>query len=103
MNMVRFKKGELPPLTEKRKAELKALAEIPDSQIDYSDIPPLTDAFWTSAVRGQFDRPTKTHASVRIDSDVMLWLKSKGKGYQTRLNDILRKAMIKEIDEAHGH
>jgi uncharacterized protein (DUF4415 family) len=103
MSTVRFKQGELPPLTEERKAELAALAAKPDSATDYSDIPPLTDAFWNNAERGRFYRPTKTHASVRIDSDVLLWLKSKGKGYQTRLNEILRKAMIEEIDKAHGH
>jgi uncharacterized protein (DUF4415 family) len=103
MSMVRFKQGELPPMTEERKAELKALSEMSDSEIDYSDIPALTDTFWENAVRGKFYRPTKTHTSVRIDSDVMLWLKSKGKGYQTRLNEILRRAMIEEIDEAHGH
>ncbi len=40
---------------------------------------------------------------MRVNSDVMLWLKSKGKGYQTRLNEILRKAMVEEINEAHDH
>ncbi len=103
MSMVRFKQSELPALTEERKAALKTLAARPESEVDYSDIPPLTDEFWDNAMRGRFYRPTKTHASVRIDSDVMLWLKSKGRGYQTRLNEILRKAMLEEIDKVHGH
>ena len=97
MSMVRYRRGELPPLTEERKAELKALAEMPEDTIDYSDIPPLDDAFWQHAVRNPLYRPTKTHASVRIDSDVLAWLKSQGKGYQTRLNAILREAMIRSL------
>lgn len=103
MSMVRYKQNELPPLTEAREAALKALAKKPDSEIDYSDIPPLTDEFWKNAVRNPLYRATKTHASVRIDSDVMAWLKSKGRGYQTRMNQILRKAMVDEIDQVHGH
>ncbi len=95
MNMVRYKQGELPPMTEERKAELKTLADMPDSAIDYSDIPPLTKEFWQNAVSNPFYKPIKTHASVRIDSDVMAWLKSQGKGYQTRMNAILRDAMIR--------
>lgn len=86
-----------PPLTEEQKAELKALSEMPDETIDYSDIPPLTDEFWKNAVRNPFYKPTKTHASVRLDSDVVVWLKSKGRGYQTRMNAILREAMIQDL------
>lgn len=97
MSMVRYRHGELPPLTGERKAELKALAEMPEDTIDYSDIPPLDDAFWEHAVRNPLYKPTKTHASVRIDSDVLAWLKSQGKGYQTRLNAILREAMIRNL------
>lgn len=95
MSMVRYKRGELPALTEERKAELKALAEQPDSEIDYSDIPPLDKDFLKRAVPNPFLRPVKTHASVRIDADVLAWLKSQGKGYQTRMNAILREAMIR--------
>ena len=82
MNMVRYKQGELPPLSEERKAELKKLAEMPESEIDYSDIPPLDENFWARAVPNPFFKPVKVHASVRIDSDVLVWLKSQGKGYQ---------------------
>ncbi len=89
--------ANLPPLTEKQKAELAALAAMPDDQIDYSDIPPLTDEFWKNAVRNPFYKPTKAATTVRVDADVLMWLKSKGKGYQTRLNSILREAMLREI------
>ncbi len=95
MKMVRFKQGELPPLTAAERAELKALAALPDDTIDYSDIPPLDESFWARAVPNPFFKPVKTHASVRIDADVMAWLKSEGKGYQTRMNAILREAMLK--------
>ena len=54
MSTVRYKRSELSPLTEERKAELKALAEKPDSEIDYSDIPPLDEAFWARAVQNLF-------------------------------------------------
>ncbi|MCP1608346.1 MULTISPECIES: BrnA antitoxin family protein [Pseudomonadota] len=97
MSTVRFKQGELPPLTDERKAELKALATQPDSSIDYSDLPPLTDAFWSKAVRNPFYKPTKTSTTVRVDSDVLAWLKGQGKGYQTRINAILRDAMLRSI------
>ena len=89
--------SNLTPLTAKQKAELKAAAALPDSTIDYSDIPPLSDTFWKNAVHNPFYKPTKTTTTVRVDSDVLTWLKSKGKGYQTRLNAILREAMLHEI------
>lgn len=87
----------LPPLTEEQKAELKALPGMPDSEIDLSDIPPLDDTFWKNAVRNPFYKPTKTSTTVRVDSDVLAWLKSQGKGYQTRINTILREAMLRSL------
>jgi uncharacterized protein (DUF4415 family) len=92
--------NNLPPLTDEQKAELQALAEMPDSEIDYSDIPSLDDEFWKNAVRGKFYRPTKTSTTVRVDSDVLVWLKAQGKGYQTRMNAILREAMLHDIERS---
>jgi uncharacterized protein (DUF4415 family) len=86
-----------PSLTDSQKAELEALKSLPDEEIDYSDIPPLGDEFWKNAVRNPLYKPTKTSTTVRLDSDVLMWLKSKGKGYQTRINAILRDAMLKEL------
>ena len=85
---------QLAPLTAAQKSELTALADMPDSDIDYSDIPPMDDAFWKNAVRNPLYKPTKTSTTVRVDADVLAWLKSQGKGYQTRINAILREAMI---------
>ena len=87
--------NNLPPLTEAQQAELKALSEMPDSEIDYSDIPPLDEAFWQNAVRNPFYKPSQTATTVRMDADVLAWLKSQGKGYQARMNAILREAMLR--------
>ena len=89
--------ANLPPLTEKQKSELQALAARPDGQTDYSDIPPLDEAFWKNAVRNPVYRPTKTSTTVRIDTDVLLWLRSQGKGYQSRINAILRREMLASL------
>jgi len=99
MGMVRYKRGELPPMTELRKAELRALAERPDSEIDYSDIPELDEKFWQNAVPNPFYRPTKTAKTLRIDSDVLAWFMRTGKGYQSRINAILREAMLRSMRE----
>lgn len=86
-----------PPLTQKQQAELKALASMPDDSIDFSDIGPLNDAFWKNAVRNPFYKPVKKSTTVRVDADVLVWLKGQGKGYQTRINAILRDAMLRSI------
>ena len=90
----------LPPLTEEQSARLALLAKKPDSDIDYSDIPPLSADFWKNAIRNPFYKPKKQVTTVRVDSDVLLWLKGQGKGYQTRINSILRTAMIDAIHKA---
>lgn len=89
--------ANLPPLTAAQKAELATLAALPDSQIDHSDIPPLTDEFWKQATRNPFYKPTKQATTVRVDVDVLMWLKGQGKGYQTRINAILREAMLQSL------
>jgi uncharacterized protein (DUF4415 family) len=89
--------ANLPSPTKRRKADLAALAARPDSEIDFSDIPPLTDDFWKNAVRGKYYKPTKTSTTVRIDSDVLAWLRAQGKGYQSRINAILRRKMLESL------
>jgi len=85
------------PLTAAQREELEALAAMPDDRIDTSDIPLLTETFWTTAARNPFYRPVKQQVTVRMDADVLAWLRSTGRGYQTKLNDILRQAMLQEI------
>ena len=80
--------------------ELAALAGKSDEDIDYSDIPDTSNQDWTGAVRGKFYRPIKQQLTVRIDADVVEWLKSDGtKGYQTRLNEVLRREMLRAMSK----
>ncbi len=92
--IVRYTWESLPPLTDRQKAELAALAELPDEQIDVSDVPETTDEQWKNAIRGRFYKPLKRQITARIDLDVLAWLKAPGKGYQARLNAILRREML---------
>jgi uncharacterized protein (DUF4415 family) len=78
-------------LSRKQKKELRALAAKPDREIDLSDIPEIID--WSGAVVGKFYRPIKKSLTIRVDADVLAWLRSQGKGYQTRINQLLRAAM----------
>jgi uncharacterized protein (DUF4415 family) len=64
--------------------------------VDTSDIPPLTDEFFAKAVRNPYYRPVKQSTTVRIDADVLAWLRAQGAGYQTRIDAILRRAMLKD-------
>ena len=84
-----------PNLTDEEKEQLRRLAAMDDADIDLSDVPEKLD--WSNAVRGRFYKPIKESTTVRLDADVLHWLKSKGKGYQTRLNAILREAMLKDV------
>ena len=77
--------------------EIRAMPVMSDEDIDFSDIPETTAKDWEGAVRGKFYRPLKQVTTVRLDMDVVAWLKLQGRGYQTRLNDILRKAMLEEL------
>src|SRR5579872_2121950 len=82
------------PLTERQKAALEGVAKRQKrgdvSQIDYSDIPALTDKQLT-----QFRRPPKKLVAVRLDADVFEWLQQYGAGYSTRINSVLRVVMSK--------
>jgi uncharacterized protein (DUF4415 family) len=90
-NIVRVK--GVPKLTEAQLENLKRLAARPDNEIDYTDIPEITD--FSGFEAGKFYRPVKEAVTVRLDADVVHWLKREGKGYQTRLNAILRREMEK--------
>ena len=89
--------GNLPPLTAAQEAELATLRALGDAAVDTSDIAPLPETFWTNAVRNPLYRPTKTSTTVRIDSDVLAWLRAEGKGYQSRINAILRREMLTSL------
>lgn len=80
-----------------RDEEIKHLLAKQEHEIDTSDVPELEEGFWKEAVRGQFYKPKKVQKTVRIDADILQWLEHCGPGYQTRLNKILREAMLKDI------
>lgn len=84
----------LPPASKSRRAKLRALAVRPDTEIDTSDIPEMTEEQWKNARRGHFYRPRKRQITARVDADVLDWLKAQGKGYQSRINAILRREML---------
>ena len=75
------------------RAELAATLAKPELEINIADTPETVAADWAGAERGKFYRPVKKQLTVRIDADVLEWLKADGSGYQSRLNRILREAM----------
>ena len=79
-------------LSAEKRQELQALAKRPDSEIDLSDIPEIRE-IPPDTVIGRFYRPKKTSVTIRLDADVLAWLKASGEGYQTRINDYLRRLM----------
>ena len=114
------------PLTLKQRNTLRKLAERPDSEISFSDIPeiknvkvfgrgPLTtedrkqllalstladgelQALPAGLVVGKFYRPRKTSLTMRLDADVVDWLRGTGEGYQTRVNGYLRELMERSL------
>jgi uncharacterized protein (DUF4415 family) len=74
-----------------RTSEIRALRRMKDREIDTTDIPATPD--WSKAVVGKFYRPIKKPLTIRLDADVIAWFKRQGKGYQTRINALLRSAM----------
>lgn len=90
-----MKKTTSSHLTPTQQAEIKALAALPDEQIDTQDIPELYD--WSGKKRGLFFRPIKQQITLRLDADLIAWFKSRvpqGEGYQTDINRALREYVI---------
>ena len=80
------------PPTKRQRAALDSVAirqkRADASQIDYSDVPALTDK-----QLAEFKRPPKKLVAVRLDADVFEWLQQYGAGYSTRINHVLRLVM----------
>jgi len=86
-----------PKLTPELLAESERIAAMPDDTIDLSDMPEVLD--WSNAVRGKFYRPVKQQVTLRLDSDLIHWFKSRqngARGYQTAINAALRKVVEEE-------
>ena len=71
----------------KGKTDWKRLESMTDADIDYSDNPPTDREFWADA---QMVIPKKQPVSIRLDQDVIGWFKAHGKGYQSKINAVLR-------------
>lgn len=83
MNKVNLK----PPFS--RELMLEELAALDDSDIDYSDIPKVS-AEWFAKARVIHPHERKQQLTVRFDTDVVDFFKAQGRGYQTRMNEVLR-------------
>jgi uncharacterized protein (DUF4415 family) len=89
------------PMNKRQAAVIGRLKATADADIDYSDIPPLTDDQLDEMVRGKFYRP-KQLVSVRPEPEVLEWLRDFGPGYLTRINDILH-AVMKQARARKSH
>jgi len=85
-------------LTREQKRDIRAIAAKTDQDIDFSDAPRVLD--WSEAEIGKFYRRKKKPVTMRLDSDVIAWLKADGRGYQTKANWLLRNAMLHFTKEA---
>jgi uncharacterized protein (DUF4415 family) len=85
-------------LSPEANARLDALAAMPDDQIDFSDIPEVFD--FSDWKRVPF-RPIKHQISFRVDVDVLMFFQIEGKGYQTKMNQVLRDYMRQKRREAY--
>ena len=74
----------------------RRLYEERERSLDRAEVPQLPPAQWAKGTIGKYYRPLKSQISVRVDNDVLDWLRSKGEGHLTRINAILRKQMERE-------
>lgn len=86
---VRVRLEDLPPMSEERLREIEAIR---DEEIDFSDIPELDEDWFAKAEWRNFNEPKK-QVTVRFDADVIEFFKQGGRGYQTRMNAVLRAYM----------
>ena len=83
------------------KSDLQRLDALRDKDIDYTDIPELDESFFEKETV-QWP-PHKKQLTIRLDEDVVNWLKQPGRGYQTRINAILRAYYEAHKDNASQH
>lgn len=82
----------IPKMTAEMRRQLAALEAMSDDQIDLSDIPEMTEEEWNRGPTyvGLHYRPGKTSVTIRLDTDIVKWFKAQGKGWQTKMNWVLR-------------
>jgi uncharacterized protein (DUF4415 family) len=83
------------PISSKSETDWEKLDTMTDQEIDLSDCPEITPEQFAKAVvrQGLPVNKNKSQVTLRIDSDVLQWFKSQGKGYQTQINSLLRAYM----------
>ena len=86
----------------KSRTDFKRLDAMKDEDIDFSDIPPITPEMFAKAVirRGLKPIPRKKQLTLRMDSDVIEWFKKQGRGYQTKINSLLRAYMEQHLGKS---
>ena len=86
-------------ITRQSETDWVRIRNMKDEDIDFSDIPPLTDEFFARAIIRKGLKPVrrKDQLTLRIDQDVITFFKDQGRGYQTKINQLLRAYM-----EAHA-
>ena len=85
-------KKDYTDLPSDAQAQIRALEDLPDDQIDTTDAPEILD--WSDARRGVLYRPVKRQITLRLDADIIAWFKQRargGRGYQTDINGALRE------------
>ena len=87
----------------KVKRNLQEIDRIADKEIDTSDIPEWTDEMFAQAERSQLYRPKKARVTLLLDADLLAWLKASGRGYQTRINGVLRDLMRNSRTQPERH
>jgi uncharacterized protein (DUF4415 family) len=80
-----------------RRSDLDALKSLTEEELDLSEMPEIPA--WDDAVQGKFYKPVKKAISLRVDADILAWLKSAGGHYQTRINQVLRDYMNASRDQ----
>ncbi|MDQ3221463.1 MAG: BrnA antitoxin family protein [Acidobacteriota bacterium] len=80
---------------EKYGTDIERLRNMRDEDIDFSDIPKTTPEFWANAIirKGLKPAPRKQQLTLRVDNDVVEFFKEQGRGYQTKINQLLRAYM----------
>ena len=83
-------------LTDEQRAELEALEAMPDDQIDYSDIPEMTDTDWSKAKRGKFYKPDWQEITLRLDQNVVDWFEEQG-GTPEKAHEAINQALVEHM------
>ena len=89
-------------ISHKSQTDWDYVDKLRDVDIDLSDIPEVTPEMFAKAVLRKGLKPVvkKTQVTLRIDNDVLTWFKDQGKGYQTRINSLLKAYKEANLNES---